>query len=246
MAKRAAIVSGHSRGLGAAIAEHLLARDIRVLGVSRKGNPDLAKRFGGALREAELDLADPDVVARWLAGDALPRFLGGSDLALLVNNAGVLQPIGPLETQDADAVTRAVIVNVGAPLAFSASFVAATANTRERRVLHISSGAARTPFAGWSVYCATKAALDLHARAVALDRTPRLHIVSLAPGVIDTAMQAEIRASTEAHFPDRQRFVELKEGGTLKDAGKTGGAVVDFLLSESFGKEPIAELPRTA
>ena len=240
-----AIVTGHSRGLGAAIAGHLLARDVRVLGVSRNRNPDLAERFGGTLREIEVDLADSDALTRWITGDTMRLFLDGSESALLVNNAGVLQPIGPLDTQDATAVSKAVIVNVAAPLALSAAFIAATPKARERRILHISSGAARNAYAGWSVYCATKAALDHHARAVVLDRTPRLRIASLAPGVIDTAMQAEIRASTKERFPDRQRFVELKQEGTLKDAGKTGGAVVDFLLSDTFGVEAITELSRT-
>ena len=84
--------------------------------------------------------------------------------------------------------------------------------------------------------------MDHHARAVALDRTPRLRICSLAPGIIDTDMQAEIRATTEDRFPDRERFVEFKREGSLHDPSERGGEIVDFLLSGAFGREPVADL----
>jgi NAD(P)-dependent dehydrogenase (short-subunit alcohol dehydrogenase family) len=238
----AAVVTGHSRGIGAAIAEHLLTRRIPVVGVSRHRNVDLAKRFDDTLHQVHVDLADSEALTRWLRRDALRQFFDGHQTMLLVNNAGVLQPVGPLESQDASAISRAVTINVAAPLALSAAFVAVTAHARDRRILHISSGAARDAYAGWSVYCASKAALDHHARAVALDRTPGLRICSLAPGVIETAMQAEVRASSEAMFPDRERFMAMKREGGLKDPGDTGRAIVDFLLSDAFGESPIADL----
>lgn len=237
-----AVVTGHSRGLGAAIAAHLLARSIAVLGVARHGNADLATRFAATLQQVQLDLADSAALSRWLAGDSLRRFFDGRCTALLVNNAGILQPIGPLETQEVSTVSHAVAVNVAAPLMLSAAFVAATPHANERRILHVSSGAGRQAYAGWSVYCATKAALDHHARAVALDHTPTLRICSVAPGVVDTDMQAEIRASTEERFPDRPRFVELKREGRLPSPGQTAGAVVDLLLSDAFGEAPVSDL----
>jgi benzil reductase ((S)-benzoin forming) len=238
----AALVTGHSRGLGAAIAESLLARSIRVVGISRGGNDALAGRYAEALRQVELDLADTDLLTQWLANEELHRLVDGSERVLLVNNAGVLQPVGPLDAQTSPSVMRAVTVNVAAPLALSAAFVGATERASERRILHISSGAGRSAYAGWSVYCATKAALDHHARAVALDRTPRLRICSLAPGVIDTDMQGEVRASTATLFPDRERFVAMKREGRLKDPNRTAAEIVDFLLGDGFGIEPVADL----
>ena len=242
MQERTAVVTGHTRGLGAAIAEALLAQRIPVLGVARGRNADLAKRFGTALVEVELDLTDSAALGRWLEGDALARFVGESKLALLVNNAGVLQPVGPLETQDVAAISRAVAVNVGAVLALSAAFAQATRQVSDRRILHISSGAARDAYAGWSVYCATKAALDHHARAVALDHSPALRISSVAPGVIDTDMQAEVRATTEEKFPTRQRFVDMKREGRLRSADQAGRDVVAYLLSDRFGHDPVWEV----
>ena len=94
-----------------------------------------------------------------------------------------------------------LLKNLRRAFAFSAAFAQATSPERERRILHVSSGAGRKPYAGWSIYCATKAAIDQHARCVALDRTPHLLISSVAPGVIDTEMQAEIRSSTSKLSP---------------------------------------------
>ena len=242
---KAAVVTGHSQGLGAAIAAELLSRNVHVLGLARRGNADLSKRFGGLLSEVRLDLADSAKLVEWLQSDALGRFLGGFPLAVLVNNAGMLQPIGPLETQDVTLVSRAVAVNVAAALMMSAAFVTASGNASDRRILHISSGAARNAYAGWSVYCATKAALDHHARAVALDRTPGLRISSVAPGVIDTEMQAEVRASTDEKFPDRERFVTMKREGTLRRPDEAGRDVVTYLLSDRFGSEPATEVRGT-
>lgn len=227
-----AIVTGHSRGLGAAITAELLARGIPVLGLSRAPNGALAGAAGFA--QCELDLADASALEDWLAGDTLSTFVAGATCAVLINNAGAVQPVGPLETQAPADVMRAVSLNVAAPLALSAAFATATANTPERRIVHISSGAARNPFAGWSVYCATKAALDMHARAVAADQPRALRICSIAPGVVDTDMQAEIRATDAEHFPAIDRFRAMKRDGALTSAQDCARAMVAYTLGESF------------
>ncbi len=236
-----AIVSGHSRGLGAAIASELLERGIPVLGLARHGNAALAAEHGDKLAEVTLDLADSAALAAWLGGGALDAWVADAGRVLLVNNAGTLQPMGPLPLQEAAAVARAVAVNVAAPLMLAAAFAQA-GQVPDRRVLHVSSGAARKPYAGWSVYCATKAALDHHARAVREDATPGLRICALAPGVIDTAMQGEIRATSSERFPLRDRFAEMQAQGGLTDPAECAMHLVDFLLDADFGREPVADL----
>ena len=240
--RAAAVVTGHSRGLGEAAAAHLLSRGIPVLGIARGTSAMLAERHRSALTEIQLDLGDAAALTEWLRGTALRDFLHGAELALLVNNAGIVQPTGPLPTQDVDTIGRAVTVNVAAALMFSAAFVVTTEVGRDRRILHVSSGAARNAYAGWSVYCATKAALDHHARAVTLDKTPGLRISSVAPGVIDTDMQAEVRATTDDKLPSRQRFVDMKREGRLISPDQAGRGLVELLLSDTFGDEPVTDL----
>ncbi|SNT18496.1 NAD(P)-dependent dehydrogenase, short-chain alcohol dehydrogenase family [Noviherbaspirillum humi] len=235
-----AILTGHSRGLGAAICHELLSRDIPVLGLARHA---LARpgRNAELLEQVAIDLADGATLAGWLAAGELARRLAGCTRLLLINNAGLVQPVGPLGVQDPAAVARAVSVNVAAPLML-ADAVCAQSGVQEVRVLHVSSGAGRNAYPGWSIYCATKAALDHHARAAALDGSPALRICSLAPGVIDTDMQAEIRATPAQRFPLRERFENLKRDGALTSPQQCAGALVNFLLDDRFGAEPVADL----
>jgi benzil reductase ((S)-benzoin forming) len=229
------IVTGHTRGLGAAIAAELQSRGLAVLGLAR-GRSTLA-----GIEQAEVDMADPVALQAWLAGPVLRDFLAGADTVYLVNNAGFVTPVGPLAAQAPAAVLQAVMLNVGAPLALAAAFVQA-APEATRRILHISSGAGRNAYPGWAVYCATKAALDQHARAVQLDGDPQVLAVSLAPGVIDTDMQAAIRATPDANFPLRERFVELKDTGGLTSPEDCARNLADYLLAPGFGREAVDDL----
>ncbi|RZI44408.1 SDR family oxidoreductase [Herbaspirillum sp. HC18] len=236
-----AILTGHTRGLGAAIAEELLSRHIPVLGMSRHRNEALGRQFPSTLEQAELDLSDSAAVARWLEDDRLQRFLAGSETVLLINNAGIVQPVAPLGMQDHTLIAQAVALNIAAPLMLADAFTKA-GRSADMRILHVSSGAARNAYPGWSVYCATKAALDHHARAVALDGVPGVRICSLAPGVVDTDMQAEIRAASLEQFPLRERFDALKREGNLSSPRDCARRLVEYLCSDGFGQAPVADL----
>ncbi|WP_394781586.1 SDR family oxidoreductase [Undibacterium sp.] len=240
-----AILTGHTRGVGAAIAASLLSRNIPVLGLARAGNDALAQRFPDTLKQLALDLSDTAALTAWLAGGVLQDFIGDDTSAVLINNAGMLQPVGSLHTQDLAAIARTVSVNVTAPLLLAAAFAAAAKDAgkvTDARILHVSSGAGRSGTAGWSIYCATKAAVDNHARAAALDEAPGLKICSLAPGIIDTDMQAEIRATPLEKFPQREKFEGFKRNGDLVTAEDCARRLVEYLLGERFGELPVADL----
>ena len=241
-----AIVTGHTRGLGASLAEQLLTRGVAVLGLSRSHHATLKERFPALLDEIELELADPTRVAQWIATDALRSFVSGAQSVLLINNAGMVQPIGPIEGQNAADIATAVSLNVATPLILASALAAASVDATDRRIMHISSGAARNAYPGWSIYCATKAALDHHARAVALDANRALRICSLAPGVIDTNMQAEIRSSGEEQFPMREKFEDLKRNGQLSTPEQCATQLLDYAFSDAFGQTPVADIREVA
>ena len=240
-----AILTGHTRGLGAAIAEQLLARDIPVLGLARSGNAALAARYPALLTEIALDLSDPATLLAALAGETVKDFVASAQSLLLINNAGMLQPVGRVEMQDAAAIARTVSLNVAAPLMLT-SGIAAQMKGRPCRVLHISSGAGRHAYPGWSIYCATKAALDQHASVIALDQSPGLKICSVAPGVVDTDMQTEVRAIPPEQFPMRERFIKMKNEGALTPPSVAAKKLLDYLLSDAYGTVPLADVRELA
>ncbi|WP_118137553.1 SDR family oxidoreductase [Oceanicella sp. SM1341] len=238
-----AIITGHSRGLGAALAAELLGQGAEVLGLARGSAAGLAAQYPGRFREVALDLSDAQAVAAWATGGALAAFLeGGEGPVMLINNAGTVEPIGPAGTHAPEAVARAVSLNVTVPLLLAEAFIAATGARADRRILHVSSGAGRKPYAGWSVYCTTKAALDHHAATVQEDGLPGLRITSMAPGVVDTDMQATIRGTPEERFGLRDSFVSLKETGALATPAETAARMVAHLLGDAFGAAPLTDV----
>lgn len=235
-----AIVTGHTRGLGQAVACALLGRGISVLGLARSECPELAEHFPGLLLQATINLADPEALQIWLNSNVLDRYLAGATSVLLVNNAGTLGPVTPLGRQETSELVHAVNLNITAPLQLSNTLVRKYLGPL--RIAHISSGAGRSAIPGWSVYGATKAALDHHARCAAADGLRRVRICSIAPGVIDTDMQTQIRRTPAEDFPMLDRFLALKNQGELASPADAAERMVRHLLSEDFGKEVIADL----
>ena len=249
MIKSLYIVTGASRGLGAAIAEQLLARNTSLLCLSRHASSDLqtkAQAAGAQLVQWQSDLADAHPVAaelaRWLASFDVEAL----DRACLINNAGVISRIGPVDEDVDDGLSRALRVGLEAPLLLSAAFLRGTASWRAaRQILNISSGLGRRAMAGSASYCAAKAGLDNLSRAMALDEAARpngARIVSLAPGVIDTDMQVQLRGAEPSGFPEQANFVAMKTQGRLATASEAAQQVVSFLQRADFGESVIADV----
>jgi len=240
------IVTGASRGLGLALAQQLRQRGHRLLTLQRQPAAVLASAPGTPLEQWSVDLTDPLPVARrlraWIA--ALPRAEVAS--LTLVNNAALLVEPGPLAGADLDSVSRAARASLEAPLLLTAAFLEAGAGFGvPRKVLQISSGLGRHAMAGGAVYCAVKAGLDHAARSIALEEARRpdgARICSLAPGVIDTDMQVQLRGGDPAAFPEQARFASLKSQGRLDSPEAAASRVLAWLERADFGAEPVADV----
>ena len=239
------VLTGASRGLGRGVAEQLLARGHHVLALSRQP-ADLPVPPGARLTAWAVDLADARPVAQrlsaWLAGlDA--RTLQS---ATLINNAGVVSQLAPLSEVGADDLVNALRVGLEAPTLLTAAFLHATAGwTVPRRVVLVSSGLGRRAMAGSASYCAAKAGMDHLARAVALEEAAKPHgarIVSLAPGVIDTDMQVQLRSADAALFPERANFIGLKTGGRLDSPAAAATKLLAYLDRADFGTQPVGDV----
>jgi NAD(P)-dependent dehydrogenase (short-subunit alcohol dehydrogenase family) len=225
LAGRTAVITGASRGLGAGLAEVFRARGLR-LGLCARSAPALPDGDGVVARR--LDVRDAAAVGAF-ADDVAAR-LGAIDL--WINNAGVLEPIDPLREVAAGAARAHFETNVLGVLFGTQAYVRHVRRRGGEGVLvNVSSGAARKAYAGWSVYCAAKAAVERMTECVALEEAEHgLRAYSVAPGVVDTDMQRLIRATPAARFPEVERFVERKRAGAFNSTR----FVADHLLAIAF------------
>ncbi len=245
------VVTGASKGLGAALVERLLSPGRRIVGIARTANDALAASARN--RHAWLDwylqdLADveaTDALAASIA-DGLPR---DANFYALVNNAALAEPIGPIAALDAAHVAASINVNVTAAMLFTSRFLAATAPLdAERRVLNISSGLARRPMDGTAAYCTGKAALDMFTRCINAEphdlarAVRKAKAVSLAPGVIDTGMQVVLRDQDATSFPEGQHFREMKDDGKLSSPDDVATRIADYLQRDDFGTKELDDI----
>ena len=128
----------------------------------------------------------------------------------------------------------------------TAAFLKATqAWNLPRKVLNISSGLGRRAMASQAAYCAAKAGMDHFTRCLALDEALKpdgAKVCSLAPGVIDTDMQVQLRGADSAEFPDRINFENLKLKGQLTSPADAARQVLNYLARPDFGSNPVADV----
>jgi NAD(P)-dependent dehydrogenase (short-subunit alcohol dehydrogenase family) len=240
---RSVIITGISRGLGSAFFDEFRVAGDRILALGR--------RFTDAQHAAErlepqrvrLRQVDFSYLNTLPAAPELSSFIhggghgaeGGNDELVLVHNAAVIGPVGAIGTLAADELQSAVAVNLTAPMLLTNAVMAAAGTQREITVLFISSGAARHNVAGWAAYSATKLAGESFFEALAAQHAenPRIRVVNVNPGIMDTDMQGRIRehAQRDVYFPDRDRFVGLHERGELTPPA----AVARRILVEHLG-----------
>ena len=230
-----AIITGGSRGLGAALCDLYRERGWRVLEFSRSAPHPYSVR---------LDLSDirnvPDALGEEL------RSLAAFDAreVVAIGNASMLGPVGPVEGSSPEEIATHLHVNVVSAVLFARAFVEAfQGHTCPKTFVNISSGAANRGSAGWSLYGASKAALENFVRAVALEQeghTEPIRAISINPGVMDTVMQEEVRNSRPEDFPAVERYARLHREGRLATASSVASQIAEIVASrpESGGVYP--------
>lgn len=242
------ILTGASRGMGAAMAQQLLTDEHSLLCISRKPSDTLAEQArskGAQLEQWPLDLEHSLQAGAMLEQWLRSRKPGAYASATLINNASVIPRIGPLSSADGQDLSRALRVGLEAPMLLAAAFLRVTETWGlPRRLLNISSGFGQRAMASQAGYCAAKAGMDHFTRCVALEEARKSNgarVCSLAPGVIDTDMQQQMRSADAAAFPDRPSILDLKARGQLSSAADAAARVLAYLARPDFGANPVAD-----
>jgi benzil reductase ((S)-benzoin forming) len=220
------VLTGHSKGIGKALLQHFLGQDgMQVHALSRtKGQLSHSQ-----LKEWAVDLSDAAAVEAILP-DLFPRIV--ADRYLLINNAGWIGEIKPTGKLQPASLQRALQLNLLTPMLLSNAFAQAYGNSSGQKLIcNLSSGAASKPLPGWASYCSSKAGLEMFSRVMDTEwRSEAFRVFSVAPGIVDTDMQQEIRAAHPADFPALARFRDYHTEGMLSPAAAVAEKI-GYMLS---------------
>ncbi len=222
-----AIITGGSRGLGAALVQQLAADDWTVYELSRSGT---------SAHHIDLDLSDVDAavtVANTLFAEQADK---SWDEIWFINNAAMVSPVSATEKLSASDISWHITVNQTSAFSLISSFLRTFRGHASRKVItNISSGAALKGYPGWALYCASKAAAENFIHTIAAEETARDNpfiAINYGPGVIDTEMQAELRASDVEDFPMLDRFQAMKTHGVLKTPDVVAADLIRVMHSD--------------
>jgi benzil reductase ((S)-benzoin forming) len=225
------IITGGNKGIGKGIVLEYQKRGYQVVSIARTSNPSF--EFSDVI-QIQFDLSTIDdlesvfsSILSTINKDIVQRII-------LINNAGTLGKIGRVENNTASKIQNSIQLNTITPFLLTSIFLKETQNWHcQKKVINISSGAALKPYYGWSLYCASKAAINMMTKTIALEQETAgngVKIIAISPGVVDTDMQAEIRKSTQEEFVDLQRFIDYKESGSLVDIETVGKKI--FMIDQ--------------
>ncbi len=223
---RAALVTGGSSGIGAALVNELVRRDVFVYSVARSEDRLAAQQrtLGPKVVPVVADVSTSS--GRERIADTVT-----GPLDFLVHNAGVIDPVVPLERLTLDGFRQNLAVNAEAVLFLTQALLPRLVQPGAR-VLAVSSGAGFHAIPGWAAYCTAKAAMNMMVQVLNAEwqHARGISAALVRPGVVDTPMQAAIRACDVQDFPQVEKFRQLKRQQALADPVEVAEFMVDILL----------------
>ncbi|RPF55511.1 (S)-benzoin forming benzil reductase [Aquisalibacillus elongatus] len=236
-----AIVTGASRGLGEEVAKNVIQQGYHLFTISRKRKTNELKNLANENRKSyyhhSCDLSDLEKLNDTLY-EIITKLQGQTvEELLIVNNAGMVAPIGPVGSLESHDIARHVSVNLTS-LMIIVNTIKKHVNANRLFVVNVSSGAGERAVYGWNAYCSTKSAVNLYTQTAALEaeetNSKDLHI-AFSPGIMDTDMQKEIRSTDEEDFKNVEQFKQYKEEGQLRSPKE----VADILTGLIQDKEAV-------
>ncbi len=219
-------ITGTGRGIGKSIAETLLENEnVRVTGISRtssikhKNYSHITTNLG--------DINDTESIF-------FPTIENAEEI-VLINNSGVISEILRVGKLKNTSVVNDYNVNIVSPSILMNNFIKKYQNyANKRTILNVSSGAGKHSIDAWGVYCASKSALDMFSENIKLEQSfyseeNKIKVFSVAPGVIDTQMQDQIRNASKEDFSNVEKFITLKENNELASPKETADLLLKII-----------------
>jgi benzil reductase ((S)-benzoin forming) len=227
-------ITGTGSGIGKALAEELLKeKENLVIGLSRK-NSIVHDRFSFV----KIDLKVLKNVKEFSFGKTAE-----AKKIILINNAGVISQIKRVGTLDPERIIDEYNVNLLAPAILSNVFVKAFKKVNcEKTIINISSGAGKSPIDAWSVYCSSKAGLDMFSKVLSEEQkiiNGGFKVFAVSPGVVDTGMQKDIREADSEDFSRKSDFIQYQQSGQLAEADLVAKKIIRILASQNSLQETI-------
>lgn len=226
--KNIVVITGGSKGIGKALAKKYVDNNYLVFSIARNTCPI------NDVHSIQGDLSNPENIEAYFTSILQTVNLKKVSSFTLILNAGSLGTIGNIEKNPLDSIQKTVQLNLTGPLLFSSIFIEKLKEaTFEKKIISISSGAAIKPYVGWSIYCSTKAGVDMMTRTIAEEQKTLVNGVkvnAIYPGVVETNMQETIRNTSEKDFKNVQRFIDLK----AKEELYTPAFVADKIYNLDF------------
>ncbi|RSD25070.1 (S)-benzoin forming benzil reductase [Mesobacillus subterraneus] len=235
-----AVITGASRGLGASAAQQLMSKGINVVSIARNESSSLkqeAVNAGAQYTHYSCDLTSTEQV-QTVFNEIAAVVFKNAELVYLINNAGVIEPIETAGELEPSLIGKNVQINLTAPILISNLFLQKAKKAGIPAIIaNVTSGAAERPIQGWSIYCSTKAAVNMFTMTAGLELEEAgsiSKVIAFSPGIMDTDMQATIRSSSEEAFADVAAFRNYKETGSLRSPDTVAGALVKLIMDSSL------------
>lgn len=216
------VITGTNRGLGKDLVS-LLIKDTsnNVVALSRKLTTEQTKYDPKRFTFIKIDLSNKNELNNSLALNEIIK----TDEIVFINNASLINPISKVGTYSNEQISEIINVNIYSPMVI-ANYLLNMFIDKKITMINISSGAALKPIASWSLYCSTKATINMFFEVMKLEYTNHV-FHNFDPGVMDTDMQEKIR---DSKFDTVNDFIQFKKNDLLKSPYKVASNIISKYL----------------
>jgi len=208
------IVTGGNKGLGFGLSKEYHKNGYRVISISRSNIQKLYE-----LEQYNCDLSKTETIESVVTEIFSHLDRETTKKITLINNAGDLGTVNTLGNISPEEIEYTIKVNLIAPLVLSSLFIKLSKDWPcKKKIINISSGAAVNPYESWSLYCTSKAGIDMMTKVLSKEQKEiknGVKIISIYPGIVDTDMQDKVRNTPKEKFKSVQRFIDFYEHGDL-------------------------------